>query len=327
MLMKLPTISMKLNCFSRHAFIRSIPLMASVVLSCVSQYAYSKVPVTIEREDPRLFGYQLGDVITESAYIGLASGYHFDPQSLPTNGKRAGWFMVRSSHYEEQALADGSAIGKLTIDFQLINSPSNVRSLTIPPISLKFKGPQNLVDTLPSLTIDAAPLDTGEVRTGLPDAQPQRPAKSITTDETQTLLENLLFIAGIFGIWLIISLFIQRFVKRKTKPFAAAQRDIRRLSRPTLSIESAQTLAQRVHRAFDQSAGYRLFGEGVTLFCEQMNVPEELKSMTESFFETSQRLFFKEQSEEAAEELLSELPKQVRNLVRAWKKFEAKRRP
>jgi len=327
MLMKLPTISMLLNRFSRQAFKRSILAMASMTLLSVSQCAYPKAPVTIEREDPRLYGYQLGDVITESAYIGLASGYHFDQQSLPKNGKRAGWFMVRASHYSEQALADGSAIGKLTIDFQLINSPSNIRSLTIPPISLKFKGPQNLVDTLPSLTIDAAPLDTGEVRTGLPDAQPPRPAKLIATGETQALLENLLFLAGMIGIWLIISLLVQRFSKRKSKPFALAHRDIRRLSRLLMSIESAQALAQPVHRAFDQTAGYRLFREGVPVFCEQLHTPEELRAMTDAFFETSQRLFFKEETEEAATELLSNFPKQVRDLVRAWKKFEANRRP
>ena len=326
MLMKSPIISMLLNLFSRRTLKKSMLVMASLTLLTASQWAYPKAPVTIEREDPRLYGYQLGDVITENAYIGLASGYHFDPQSLPKNGKRAGWFMVRASHYSEQALADGSAVGKLTIEMQLINSPSSVRSLTIPPISLKFKGPQNLVDTLPSLTIDAAPLDTGEVRTGLPDAQPLRPAKRIATDDTQALLENLLFLAGILGIWLIISLLIQRFSKRKSKPFASANRDIRRLTRLLVSIESAQALAQSVHRAFDQTAGYRLFREGVPAFCEQLHTPEELRAMTDAFFETSQRLFFKEETEEASTELLSNFSKQVRDLVRAWKKFEANRR-
>jgi hypothetical protein len=48
--------------------------------------------------------------------------------------------------------------------------------------------------------------------------------------------------------------------------------------------------------------------------------------MTDAFFETSQRLFFKEETEEASTELLSNFSKQVRDLVRAWKKFEANRR-
>jgi len=292
----------------------------------MSSPSHAAAPITIEREDPRLYGYQLGDVITESVYIGMAAGYHFDPQSLPKNGKRAGWFMVRSSHYTEQSLANGSAIGKLTIDMQLINSPSAVRSLTIPPISLKFKGPQNLVETLPSLTIDAAPLDTGDVRTGLPDAQPLRPAKLIATDETQSLLENLLFLCGILGVWLIIALIVQRFSNRKSQPFAIASRAIGRLSRPPLTIESAQVLAQSVHRAFDQTAGYRLFREGIPAFCEQLHTPAALRDMTDTFYETSQRLFFKEENEAALSALLSDFPQQVRDLVRAWKKFEAKRR-
>lgn len=324
MLMKSPTISMLPKFYYPSLSRKNGALFAILLL--VSQTSFSKVPVIIEREETRLYGYQLGDVITENAFIGLASGYHFDPQSLPKNGKRAGWFMVRSSHYEEQTLADGSAIGKLSIEMQLINSPSTVRALTIPPISLKFKGPQNLVDTLPSLTIDAAPLDTGDVRTGLPDAQPHRPPKLIATEETKNLLENLFFIAGIFGTWLIVALIIQGFVKRKSKPFAAAYRDLRRLSRAPLNHEKAQSLAQRVHRAFDQTAHYRLFREGIPGFCDQLKVPFELQSMTDAFFETSQHLFFREENLEAHQELLLNLPKQVRTLVHAWKKFEAKQR-
>jgi len=301
-------------------------ILLSAILWVLADQSFATVPVTLEREETRLYGYQLGDVITENVFIGLAPGYHFDPLSLPKNGKRAGWFMVRSTHYEEHTLSEGSAVGKLTIEMQLINSPSTVRALTIPPFSLKFKGPQNLVETLPSLTIDAAPLDTGDIRTGLPDAQPQRPTKLIPTEENKTLLENLLFLAGMVAVWLIISLIIQRFAKRKTKPFAAAARDIRRLSASALNLEKGQALAQRVHRALDQTAGYRLFRENLPSFCEQKSVPQELSAMTDAFFESSQRLFFREESEEATQTLLSEFPKQVRECVRAWKKFEAKRR-
>jgi mxaA protein len=319
--MKLPIISMLLK-FSPSLIKRVVMTIALVF----SGHAFSAPPVTIEREDTRLFGYQLGDVITQKVFIGLAPGFHFDPQSLPKNGKRAGWFMVRSTHYDEQASADGSALGKLTIDMQLVNSPNAVRSLTIPPISLKFKGPQNLVETIPSLTIDAAPLATGDIRTGLPDALPPRPAQFIPTEDNKLLLDNLILVAGILSIWVIITLLIQRFASRKSKPFASANTDIRRLSRLPLSPEKGQALAQRVHRAFDQTAGYRLFRENIPAFCEQLNIPQELSLSTDAFFESSQRLFFREQSAEDAQALLSQFPKQVHDLVRAWKKFEAKQR-
>jgi len=324
MLMKSRAISMLLK---PNPMITSLKLalgITALASGMMTIEAQAKAPVTIERLDSRLYGYQLGDIIPESVDIHLAPGYHFDPQSLPKNGKRAGWFMVRSSRYSQQDYSDGSSKVRLTIEMQLINSPSTVRSLTIPPIALKFKGPENLTDTLPSLTIDAAPLDTGDVRTGLPDAQGPRPAKLIPTQPTQLALENLSFIAGIVFIWLLVTLLIQRFSKRKTKPFAAANRELGKLLNQSRTIEGARSAARCIHRAFDQTAGQRLFGEGVAAFCAARGVNEELLLKTEAFYATSQMLFFQAENAEHSAELLAQIPKQMRELVKAWKKFEAK---
>jgi len=274
--------------------------------------------VTIERQDPRLFGYQLGDVISQTATIRLAPGYSLDPQSVPRAGKRAGWFMVRGVAARSTPLADGGTQLQLTLEMQLVNSPKATRTLTIPPVALRFKGKETITDTIPSLTIDAVPLGTGDIRTGLPEVAALRPAPVIATSGTERQLALYAGAAAALLAWIGLAWLIRRWKPRALRPFAAAARELRSLVRHADSLEGACHAVQRLHRAFDEVAGHRLFSEGVPGFCRRLGVDAALETRTVAFFATSQTLFFNPGGGRPPADCARELTE----LCEAWRRFE-----
>lgn len=295
-------------------------LLAALLLALPAG-AWSAPPaVTIEREDPRLYGYQLGDVIDESVTLHLQPGYALDPQSLPRGGKRAGWFLVRGSSLRQATQADGSTRIDLHLEMQLTNSPTAARTLTVPAVALRFKGPQPLEETIPSLTIDAVPLATGEVRTGLPDVRETRPAPLIDTSRTRARLHWVGIAALLLAAWLAASLSWKRLAARRVRPFAQLQRDLRRLLPATVNGDGARNAVQRVHRAFDEAAGHRLFAAAVPAFCRARGADADLEARTVAFFATSQSLFFAVGDAPVPDTLGRELGE----LCRAWRRFEGR---
>ncbi len=301
--------------------LRPLPGATALCLAMLCSGAASAGPaVVLERVEPRLFGYQLGDVISQQVTLRLAPGVQFDPQSLPRAGKRAGWFMVRDSAFHTEPEADGGVLVALRLDMQLVNSPVTPRALTVPPVALRFKAAQPISETIPSLTIDAVPLDSGEVRTGLPDVRAPRPAPLIDTQPAQRQLHVLGIAAAVLLVWLLLTALLKALRPRALRPFAAAQRDLRRLLRAASSGEGAREAVQRLHRAFDQAAGQRLFGAGVPAFCHRLGADTELERRTVSFFATSQALFFQTGEVTVPEGLARELGE----LCRAWQRVEGR---
>ena len=296
----------------------SATLVLSTALWCCIAAAQAGPPVTIERSDPRLFAYQLGDVISEQITLRLAPGVQFDASSLPRAGKRAGWFTVRDSEVHTSPLTDGGSEVSVRLDVQLVNSPTTARTLTVPPVALRFKAAQPFTDTIPGLTIDAVPLGTGEVRSGLPDVRGARPAPLVDTRPFQDRLHMLGIAAAALACWVLASLLLRWLRPASLRPFAAAQRDLRRLLRAAGAADGAREAVQRLHRAFDQAAGQRLFGPGVPSFCHRMGADADLERRTVAFFTASQALFF----DTGAVSVPAGLARDLGELCSAWKRFE-----
>jgi mxaA protein len=275
-------------------------------------------PISIERQESRLFGYQLGDVIAEINEIRLAPGYRLDAQSLPRIGKRAGWFIVRNAQTRTVAAADGTTVIELRLELQLANSPKNPRMLSVPPFALRFTGPEARVETLPGLTIDAVPLGTGEIRTGMPDVLAPRAPPQIPIAGARAQLKTSAIAAALLGGWLILALAIRRWRPATPRPFAAANRDLRRLAKQALTLDGARAALQRVHRAFDQAAGHRLFGEGAEAYCRRVGADKALSDRTVEFFAQSRELFYRTDAAEVPHSLARDLAA----LCTAWQRFE-----
>ncbi|MDE3011784.1 MAG: hypothetical protein KGI67_12940, partial [Pseudomonadota bacterium] len=164
------------------------------------------------------------------------------------------------------------------------------------------------------------------VRTGLPDVRPPRPAPLIDTGRVEQQLRGVTLAAALVAVWLLLVLAWQGLRPGRRTPFAAAQRDLRRLLRNATSLAGARAAVQRVHRAFDEAAGQRLFSAGVAAFCQRMGADATLEKRTESFFGVSQTLFFAVTgSGDAAPAAVPDgLARELAELCRAWRKFEGR---
>lgn len=296
------------------------PLLSLLALFATA--SFGDAPVTVERHPARLFGYQLGDVIEDTVDLHLAQGVTLDTEALPKLGKRLGWFMVRkitSSPLPHNG--EGTAL-RLTLEVQLIDNPTQVRSLTVPPILLKFKGPTPLEDIIPSLTIDAAPLDTGNIRTGLPEFADLRPAPLIPTQDYVEGLKAWGMLAAGSLLWTLALLALAFRKNRTPRPFHDCERLLRHRFARSSSLDAWKLLFQEVHRAFDRAHGYRLFLRDVPHFCETYGADAPLSALTEDFFVSSERLFFSE--DEAAWDWHKEGLK-LKALLKNWRRLERSR--
>jgi hypothetical protein len=95
---------------------------------------------------------------------------------------------------------------------------------------------------------------------------------------------------------------------------------LRGLARSAGTTEGTRALLQRMHRAFDQAAGHRLFSEGVAAFCHRMGADAELEKRTQEFFATSQAAFF----DTTGTPLPTSLGTELRGLCQAWRRFEGR---
>ena len=299
-----------------HPFLRPACLLAALLLA--SSLAQAAPAVQIQRDDVRLFGYQLGDVVTESVDIQLAPGYVLDASSLPKAGKRAGWFTLRAIRQQDHPLTNGGTRVHLDIEVQLVNAPKQAQTVNVPPIALRFKGATTVTETIASLAVDVVPLGTGELRADLPELRPLRAAPLINLDEANRQLQWTGVAAATGLLWLLLTLTVRALKPRARRPFAQAARELRPLLRASQSLEGARQAVQRVHRAFDQAAGHRLFTEGVSAYTDRVGADAKLQAQTRDFFQLSRQLFFAPETAGAPADVAT----QLRTLVKAWQHFE-----
>ncbi len=295
------------------------PCCTAALLALTALPALAVVPVQLQRPDIRLFGYQLGDVIVEPIDLVLAPGYSLDPSSLPRAGKRAGWWTLRNVRSQSAPDAQGGTRLHLDIEVQLVNAPKVPQIINVPPIALRFKGgPTPYTEIVPSLTVDVVPLGTGQVRSDLPDMRGLRPAPLVDDSAARERL-HLVGMAGAgLAAWLLLALAVQLLRPRRLRPFAHAARELRRLLKAMDQPDGARTAMQRMHRAFDEAAGQRLFAEAVSDWCHRLGADAALHAQTVQFFARSRTLFFEPEQNGVPAGLRDEL----RSLARAWQQFE-----
>ena len=195
-------------------------------------------------QQPRPFGYVLGDTLTQRILLGPA-GREFKPATLPPTERAGLWFARRSSKIERAE--DGRRW--LVIDYQLVNAPQTLMTVNLPAVTLKSQTGTVLV--VPEWPISVAPLTprAAFAKGGLQELRPDHAAPMLPTLELRRQLEFwmsafALTVVVWLGWWLVRSL-------RATanQPFASALREIRRTD------DDSTTAWLALHRAFDRTAG------------------------------------------------------------------------
>jgi mxaA protein len=173
------------------------------------------------------------------------------------------------------------------LDYQLINAPQTLLTVSLPPITLRSKAGDDVL-TAPAWPISIAPLTprVAFAKGGLQELRPDHPAPMLPTG---ALREQLQIWSGAFALTIVTWLAwwsVRSLRATANQPFARALRAIRRSG----DNNAAAWLA--LHRAFDTTAGRALQLSTLPALFKQAPYFTPQRAAIEQFYaESSQRFF------------------------------------
>ena len=233
-------------------------------------------------QQPRPFGYVLGDTLTQRILLQSASR-NFEPASLPPVERAGLWFARRSSRIE--LAEDGHRW--LVIDYQLINAPQALMTVSLPPVILKAKTGNDTL-AVSEWAISIAPLTprAAFAKGGLQELRPDHPAPMLPTRALRRQLEVW---SGAFALTVLIWLAwwsVRSLRATANQPFARALRTILR------SGDDNEAAWLALHRAFDTTAGRVLQLSNLPALFKQAPQFEPQRAAIEQFYAESSLRFF-----------------------------------
>lgn len=236
----------------------------------------------IRTEQPRGFGYVIGDVLTQRVLLDNTTAQSL--QDLPGADRAGLWFERRAARIQLDVLGQRW----LVLEYQIINSPLESTTVKLPRLALSTTNGQKI--TLDSWPVSISPL-TPEPVTGQGDHQAIRPDRLATPTPTQVLQTNLtrwlLALAVIGFAWLAWLGWRNRHDRVKL-PFEHAWHELKQLK----DLNSNPAAWQSVHHALNAAAGHAVQTGSVERLLTAAPQFGPLKADLESFFDHSDQRFF-----------------------------------
>lgn len=294
--------------------IASLVATASLcALSCSAAAASDMLGAS--SDEPRAFGYTVGDVVSRRIALRVPDGLSLDPGSLPRAGARG-----RALELQRVVLHKslGGAPEALQLDYQIFLAPREVRVLEMPPIELRFDGlprPQTLrIDAWPVTVAPLAPVDPSS-RDGLGEMRPDREPPPVDTFAARARLgleagAIVLLLGYLAHVYLVLPWSAQR-----RRPFGRAWKALAALpARPDATQRRAAF--ERVHAALNETAGEVLFEPGLDDFVARRPRFAPLRDDLARFFADSRAEFFAGADNAADARWLVAFCRQCRDLER-----------
>ena len=249
--------------------------------------------------DPvRLYGYVIGDQIELHARVHVPPGYELDLGRLPKPGRVNAFLELRRIRPEERSFGgvlETKHGAPLMLRFLVVNSGVDVSTVQTPALALRYRRPgaPDLTLQLPPVELTVSPLTPEYVAgaVGLEHMQPDAPPPRISTRAPRGRLLLYAFVAlGLCGY----AAWRQGWVPRgllARRPFARAAADVRRI-RPDSASERQAARARRLHRAFDEAAGFAVAGHSLEQFFAVQPWSAALEAEIREFFAASGRFFY-----------------------------------
>lgn len=234
-------------------------------------------------EEPRAFGYVLGDVLSQRVLLDGTSG-GVASSALPSAGRVGVWLERRPARIETGA--DGRRW--LVLSYQITNSPQSLTTVELPPLTLNLPGAAPLhVDAWPisigPLTPDATP-GNGDLQAMRPDRLPPRAPVERIERRLYGSLGALAIVLIAWAAWW----YLRNRREAARLPFARAWRDIQ----PTNPSADDLTAWRRLHRALDETAGRVVQHDKLAPLFARAPWLEPLRESLEQFYEQSAARFF-----------------------------------
>jgi mxaA protein len=233
-------------------------------------------------QQPRAFGYTLGDVITQRVLL-ASKTKPFELAKLPATQRVGMWLERRASRVE--SAADGERW--LIVEYQVINAPRILTTITVPPLLLESPQPDTKL-LVPEWSVSVSPLTppTAFDSAGLGKLRPDRKGALIETAPIKRQVWIwLVAMAATAAAWIGWTLWRNRLAALN-QPFARAWYEMRQLD------EASPHAWQALHRAFDRTAGRVMHTDALPLLFDRAPHLQPLRARIEEFFAASSERFF-----------------------------------
>jgi mxaA protein len=271
-------------------------LLVTLVLLIGSAAAAGKQEGVVV-EPLRRYGYVIGDEVELHSVFSVPAGYALDRATLPKPGRANAFLELRAIEQREAPLGrlGRDATAQLSLRFLVVNSAADVRTIATPALELKFRrdGAPELPVRIPQVEFSVSPITPAYLAgtAGLGEMQPDAPPPRIPGRAAQVRLMlyalAALALAG-YCAWR------QGWVPRRMlakRPFARAALDLRRMRRQA-APEQPAACARRLHRAFDEAAGFAVASHSLERFFATQPWSAGAEMQIREFFACSARFFY-----------------------------------
>lgn len=220
-------------------------------------YAAGSTP-RIESLTLRDFGYVIGDPVDYDVLVTVPDGYDLETEYLPVPGPLNEWLDIRAVNWTKVDTQDETQY-RLRLTYQIFKGVRQPEKLTIPALPIRFRGRAPLEVQTQPWNIAIAPI----IPTDISDEN-VKIRESAGPEPLPIGPHPLRFTAYLAGALVVLAILARRygwlpFFAKTTPPFARALRDIRKLNRKRGDAEAYRTAVRLLHRALDDTAGFRLF--------------------------------------------------------------------
>src|SRR5690554_2688280 len=273
----------------------------------------------IEQSLGRDFGILVGDLINHYYIVQVPADYTLTPASMPPTGSLDYWLELLETEYELLSETSQAKRYRLHFTFQTFYAPLDVRALTIPPLSIRFKAGERADQlTIPAWTFTMSPLKEiaprGVASNSTQNAfmKPDMPPQTISTANIQ---QRLWLLAGLLVVltflWIMIKGYLFSFSRSH---FQLSLKQVKRLRKQHKNHpETFHQALQAVHRAFNGVAKQALFAHQIDTFIVEHPEFGAYQQQIIAFFQLSAETLYSEQKIATIEEFnqLQRLCKQL----------------
>ena len=262
-----------------------------LLLALAAHAAAAPLMLTATSDQPRAFGYTVGDVVSRRIALQVPEGLALDEESLPRVGGRGR--ALELQRVQLQRSITGVPVA-LQLDYQVFLAPREVRVLEMPVLELRFDGtprPQSLrIDAWPVTVGPLAPADAS-TREGLGEMRPDRAPPLLDTSAARTRLTVTLAVIALLLAYLAQVYLVLPWSAQRRRPFGRAWAVLRRLPAEADAAERRAAF-ERLHAALNETAGEVLFEPGLDNFIASRPRFAPLRGELARFFAASRAEFF-----------------------------------
>ena len=286
------------------------------LLALLAASGNAAAAIAADSDPPRPFGYTIGDIVRQTVHLKPAPGQSLIETSLPKEGRVGTWVERRTV-----AVTPEAGGWRIDLTYQFINVPTELRTIALPAIKLQLRDGERIVEeTLTESPITLAPLTPALVlaRAGLEEMRPDLAPPLIDVSPQLRRLTVYALTAGLIALAWAAWYFGFGLRGRRARPFARAERDLRRQLAHDAQPSAGRDAMRIVHRAFDASAGTTVFAESLDSLFARCPSLMPARDAVERFFAASRAEFFghgSDRTEFGCADLLA-LARQLKTLER-----------